>query len=205
MANEGDNQTPPGGGEGAPPPADPWTPPDRAAFEALQAQATEAAAALAALKASQDAAAEAAAEAARQADLSAAELAETRGAELEAAKARLAEYETAEAARVEAVTAKVTARIAAIPEDARALLPDLSHLSPDAQAAYLDANLEKLVPATRPAGAGPRPTAGRLPIPPECVAEANAQGIDPAVWLKSGFFRKTKPDRATTYAAHLPH
>ena len=170
---------------------DAWTAPSQADFEAMQAQISDlrrASEELTKLKADTAGAAEAA----RIANGEAATVAADRQARIEALEGELETSRAAETARVKLVAARVKERLAAIPEAKRGLLPSITHLSPDAQISYLDANLALILPDARPAGPGPRGGTLAADIPVECLTEARSQQEDPATWLKYSFFRDSK-------------
>lgn len=102
--------------------------------------------------------------------------------ELEAAKGRLQQLEDAETARAATVAARNVTRVAALPEDGRALVP--VGLSGDALASWLDTAEPRLAGGTaRPAGTKAR--GGAAPeIPADCIAEAKRYGKDPAWWFE---------------------
>ena len=118
-------------------------------------------------------------------------------AELETAKARLAGYEAAEAARAEKLQARNEARVKALPEAAQKAAKALvGKLSPEDLAEYLDEHGATFGadPITRPAGTLGNGAGGKgEPIPAECKAEWEKYGKNLGVSERDWFERNWKP------------
>ena len=107
------------------------------------------------------------------------QLYQTASSELEATRAQLADFQAREDGRLKKLTEANTARLAALPESFRALVPD--GMTPDLVAEQLT-KLESVITQNTPTGGIP-PRTGAIAqdkIPTQCLKEAERYGYSDA-------------------------